>query len=612
MHTALKNIAISVILCLVFLAATALRGAQDGQFTASVDRNTVAVGEQFELTFTLSGTTGGDNFQPPPLGDFLVASGPNSSTNMQFINGSVSASITYNYILQGKTEGKFTIQPASISLNGKTLRSQPLTIAVVKGAPPGSKQNRQDNSADLSKQIGDNLLLKVSVDKTRVFQGEQLTVEYKLYFRVSIANYNQPTMPALSGFWSEELEMPKQLQVTNETYNGKQYRVAVLKKAALFPQRSGTLELDPMEMTCVVQVPTRRQTNNLFDQFFNDPFFGGVTNVNYAVRSEPVKIIVDPLPSSSTPPGFNGAVGKFSMEAWVDKKQVKTNDPVTLRIKISGRGNLKLLQPPNIAFPPDFDRYDPKISDNISNQGNIISGSRTFEYLLIPRHPGEQKIAPFQFGYFDLERKSYVEMTSPEFTITVEKGAEYASGAVSGLGKEDVKLLGEDIRFIRSGALVLRRTSEGFSGTTRFYALAATPIAAFLGFMVFVRRRERLLNDVAGLRNRRARRVSLKRLKLAREFLDKQQKQEFYTEVSRAVWGYLSDKLRIPPSDLSIDGIRAVLTQRDVPAENIADIAGTIEQCEFARFAPMTDAVEMDTMYRRTVDLISNLEGQLR
>jgi hypothetical protein len=608
----MSRIAIINILAVLVLLATVMFAAQDGPFAASVDRTTVAVGEQFELTFTLNGTTGGDNFQPPPLNDFLVASGPNSSTNMQIINGAVSSSVSYNYVLQPKAEGKFTIGPASINVKGKTEKSQPIVITVVKGSQQAAKQNRQVAEGDVSKQIGDNLLLKVAVEKTRLFQGEQLTAVYKLYFRVGIANYNLTKLPSLAGFWSENLDLPKQQQITNESFNGKQYRVAILKKVALFPQRSGTLELDPMEMTCVVQVQARRQQNNLFDQFFNDPFFGGVTNVNYVVRSEPLKIIVDPLPSQNVPAGFNGAVGKFSMEAWLEKKQVKTNDPVTLRIKISGRGNLKLLQPPDISFPPDLDKYDPKIADNISNQGNVISGSRTFEYLLIPRHAGEQKIPPFQFAYFDLDKRSYVSSTSPEFTIAVEKGAEYASSTVSGLGKEDVKLLGEDIRFIKSGGVTLRRTGEGFSGTVGFYAFASGPVLAFLGFMFFARRRERMMSDTVGLRNRRARKVSLRRLKLAKEFLDQKKKEEFYTEVSRALWGYLSDKLRIPPSDLSIDGVREILSKRSVPEEKTGKVIATIEQCEFARFAPMTDAVEMGTMYEGTVDLISSLEDRLR
>jgi hypothetical protein len=605
-----RLVIIGVLIC--FLVSPAIFAAQDGPFVASVDRTTVAVGEQFELTFTLNGSTGGDNFQPPPMNDFLVASGPNSSTNMQIVNGSVSSSVSYSYVLQPKAEGKFTIAPASIVVKGKTERSQPIAITVVKGSQQAAKQNRQATGTDVAGQIGDNLLLKVAVEKTRIFQGEQLTALYKLYFRVGIANYNLTKVPALAGFWSEDLDLPKQPQITNETLNGKQYRVAILKKVALFPQRSGTLVLDPMEMTCVVQVQSRRQANNLFDQFFNDPFFGGVTNVNFVARSEPVKITVDPLPSQNVPDGFSGAVGKFSMETWLDKKQVKTNDPVTLRIKISGRGNLKLLQPPNISFPPDLDKYDPKIADNISNQGNVISGTRTFEYLLIPRHAGEQKISPFRFAYFDLDKKSYISSTSPEFTIAVEKGGEYASSTVSGLGKEDVKLLGEDIRFIKSGGVTLRRTGEGFSGTAGFYAFASAPVLALLGFMLFTRRRERLMSDTAGLRNRRARKVSLKRLKLAKEFLDQKKKEEFYTEVSRALWGYLSDKLRIPPSDLSIDGVRGILARRSVPEEKTGKVIATIEQCEFARFAPMTDAVEMDTMYEGTVDLISSLEDHLR
>jgi hypothetical protein len=214
---------------------------------------------------------------------------------------------------------------------------------------------------------------------------------------------------------------------------------------------------------CAVQVQTRRRSNDIFDQFFNDPFFGNVQTVNHKVRSEPISLTVLPLPSGNVPNGFKGAVGKFTMEAWLDKRQIKTNEPVTLKVKISGRGNLKLLESPAVAIPPDIERYDPKISDNIAHQQDQITGSRTFEYLLIPRHAGELKIPSFPFTFFDTEKKSFVSLASPEFVLSVEKGSELAGGVAGGISKEDVKLLGEDIRFIKSEDLSLRRKGETFA-----------------------------------------------------------------------------------------------------------------------------------------------------
>ena len=587
--------------------------AQDATFTASVDRNKVAMGEQFEITFTLNGSNGGSNFRQPAFNDFLTLSGPNQSTNMQFINGATSMSVSYSCIIQPRAEGKFVIGPAFINHNGKQLQTQPVTIEVSKGAPQsksGSPQSGQD--AEIGKQIGDNLFLKVSVDKSRVYQGEQLTVTYKIYTRVGIANYNLSKLPSLTGCWSEDIEVVKQVQLTNEVVNGKQYRVGVLKKVALFPQRSGTLPLDPMELDCVVQVQTRHKSNDIFDQFFNDPFFGNSTNVNYKVRSQSVNITVLPLPSAGVPPAFSGAVGKYAMEAWLDKPQTKTNEPVTLKVKISGSGNLKLLEAPQVNVSSDVEKYDPKISDNVTKQGDQIAGTRTFEYLLIPRHPGEQKIPSVSFAYFDIEKKNYVSLKSPEFVLSVEKGSENTPTYAAGVSKEDVKLLGEDIRFIKSGNILLNRKSVTFFGSPFFFVLSVSPVFAFIGFIVYAKRREKMLGNVVLVRNRKARKIAQKRLTEAKRFLDAKKKAEFYTEISRALWGYIADKLGIPPSDLSIDLVGTSLDGKNIPEEVVSKLTATIELCEFARFGPAADTVQMDQVYSETVELISIIEERLR
>ncbi len=599
------------ILALVVSGVTNLT-AQDVSFTASVDKTQVAVGEQLEVTFALNGSSGGANFHSPAFNDFTVLSGPNQSTSMQFINGSMSASVSYSYVLQPLRDGKFTIGAASIEAGGKQLQSQPVAITVTKGAPQPKQQAQQSQSTDIDRQIGDNLFLKVTVDRSRVYQGEQITATYKIYTRVNISSYNVDKVPGLTGFWSEDLDIPKQIQLTNETIGGKQYRVGILKKAALFPQRSGTLELDPMEAECVVQVQTRSRSNNLFDQFFNDPFFGNVTNVNHKVRSEPLKVTVVPLPGENIPAGFSGAVGSYSMEAWVDKRQTKTNEAATLKVKITGHGNLKLIEPPAINVPPDFDRYDPKISDNITNQGDLISGSRTFEYLIIPRHPGEQKIPSFPFTFFDATKKSYVTLMSPEFELSVEQGSELLSASAAGISKEDVKLLGEDIRFIKSENMSLHRKGEQLVGSPAFYVASVSPIIAFIGFVLYARRREKVLGDVRTLRNRRARKVAQRRLAEAKKFLAARKREEFYTEVSRALWGFVGDKLGLPPAELSLDVVRTTLETRGVFPEVILKFSATIEQCEFARFAPSSESTQMDSVYSESVVLIATIEEQIK
>ena len=588
--------------------------AQNPSFTASVDKNSVSLGEQFELTFTLGGTTAGGNFAAPPFTDFLVASGPNQSTSMQFVNGTITSSISYSYLLQPKAEGRFTIGPATIDFGGKKLQTQPIVIEVIKGAPKPKQQPQQvqqAGDADLDRQIGDNLFLRVKLDKSRVYQGEQLTATYQIYMRVNISTYNLSKTPSLTGFWSEDLEVPKQVQLSAEVVNGKQYRVGILKKVALFPQRSGTLQIDPMEIDCAVQVQARRRSNDFFDQFFNDPFFGNVRSVNHKVRSEPVAVTVLPLPAANVPRGFNGAVGKFSMESWLDKQQTKTNEPVTLKVKISGHGNLKLIQSPPVEVPPDIERYDPKISDNITHQQDEVAGSRTFEFLLIPRHAGEMKIQPFPFAFFDIEKKRYVAAASPAFSLSVEKGTEVATLPASGLSKEDIKLLGEDIRFMKSEDLSLRRKGETFAGSPLFFVLSASPIVSFVGFIFFVKRREKVLGDVVGLRNRKARKMARRRLREAKKFLQQKKEEQFYAELSRALWGYIGDKLGIPPSDLSIDLVRVSLESHGVPSDAVAKLTSAIEQCEFARFAPSSNSVQMDGTYSEAIGIISVIEDQL-
>lgn len=598
-------------LAAIILLAAALAAGQNAEFTASVDKNALSTADQFQVMFSLNGSSGGKNFRPPPFNDYLVLSGPNQSTSMQFINGSMSASVSYTYILQPRSDGKFTIGPATIEYDGRTLRSQPIPITVSKGAAR-PKQAQKGEDPEVGKQIADNLYLKVAVDKSRIYQGEQITVTYKIYTRVSVVNYSITKVPALTGFWSEDVEVPKQIQLTTETINGKQYRVGILKKVALFPQRSGTLDLDPMEVECVVQVQSRKRTNDLFDQFFNDPFFGNVRNVNHKVRSAPVKITILPLPVSGIPEGFRGAVGKFSMDVSLDKDRTTTNEPVTLKVKISGRGNIKLLEAPEVSVPPDIERYDPKVSDNIAKGGEQLTGSRTFEYLLIPRHAGEQHIPAIRFSYFDLEKKAYVPLSGPAFTVRVAKGNETASSAFTGGGKEDVRMLGEDIRFIRSGQVDFRRTGVSFVSSPAFYLFAASPLAAFVGFVFFLRRRERSLGDVAGLRNRKARKIAQRRLTEAKKFLDASKKEEFYAETSRALFGYIADKLTIPPAELSLETIRRSLGERGVGQELVERLSRTLEQCEFARFAPSVGSVQMDEMYRETVEIISSIEDKIR
>lgn len=600
-----------VILTVATLVAVNLASAQDASFTAAVDKSRIDLGDRLEVTFTLSGSTGGRKFRPPSFSDFLVLSGPNQSTSMQFINGAMSSSVSYRYILQPRQEGTFTIGPAAIEYGGKQLQTQPIVIEVKKGTSQ-PKQPSQTTDAGIAQELSENVFLRLNIDKPRLYQGEQLTVTYKLYTRVNIVNYVISKAPANVGFWSEDLEVPQQIQLTTEVVDGVQYRVGTLRKVAMFPQRSGTLELDPMEVECVVQVPARRRSTDWFDQFFNDPFFGNLRNITHKVRSKPVKVTVMSLPAENVPLGFSGAVGKFSLETWLDRLETRTNEPVTLKVRISGQGNLKFLNAPGISIPPTIERYDPKITDNISKQGSSIAGSRTFEYLLIPRTAGEQRIPSFRFTYFDPIKNSYLTLQSQEFRLNVERGTDLVAGPFSAASREDVRILAEDIRFIKSGNVTLKRRGDRFVGSVGFFALSGSPFLAFAGLLLYLKRREKVLSDVQSLRNRRARKVAQGRLAEAKKFLQANRGEEFYTEVSRSLWGYLSDKLGIPPADLSQDSVRTLLENKVSSKEIVARLFATLEQCEFARFAPSTDGLQMDVIYRDAVKIILWLESEIR
>jgi hypothetical protein len=609
----------SIFLLVAFLASSVVFG-QDASFEASVDKNPVSVDDQFTLSFVLNnaGMNGGKNLRLPSLDKFRIMMGPSTSSNMQFINGVVSSSVTYSYVLQPKEVGKFTIGSASIEAGGKTYTSQPITIEVVKGVTQPKQQRAQPGvSGDLSAQLAENLFLRATVDKARVIQGEQVNLVYKIYTRVSVQNYNLTKAPTMTGFWSEDAEMPKQIQLSTETINGRQYQVGVIKRSALFPTQSGTLEIGPMEITTLVTVRDRRSWDP-FDSFFNDPFG---RQVEYVVKSEPVRIKVDPLPPGA-PSSFKGAVGKFSMTTKVDKQETKTNEPISLKVTINGTGNIKILESPAVEVPADFEQYTPKVTDNINRREAKISGSKTFEYILIPRYPGKKTIKPVEFSYFDLSKNQYVTLRSEPIELNVEQGAAGPAPLIAASPREDVQLLSQDIRFIKVGRPSFLKRGEFLHTSGMFIALLLLPLAGVAGTFVYARQRKAVMSDMVGYRNRQAIKVARKGLRNAELLLKELQagkdsspekKLRFYTEVARAMWKYLGDKLNIQQADLSIEAAVAELTKRKINSEIPSSLKSLLEQCELARFAPTSLSQEMmSKTYDEASRIIVTLERTLR
>ncbi|MBL7915722.1 MAG: protein BatD [Bacteroidia bacterium] len=601
-------------LLLVWLLFICAGTSRAQTFTAGVSKNPVGLNEQFQLSFTLSSS--GSAFKAPSLSDFMVLSGPNQSTSMQFVNGSMSQSLTFSYILQPKKEGSFKIESAAVESGGKLLLSNPLTITVNKGSGGGQAgQQGNDQKTNIST---NNIFLKVSIDKSNVYLGEAIVATYKLYTNVQVVNYSINKVPAFNGFWSQDMQMPAQLQLKTEVVNGVTYQVGEIKKVVLFPQQSGTLTLEPMEGECIARIQVKRNRSgspfDIFnDPFFNDPFFGGggIRDVKFAVKSTPVKITVKSLPANP-PASFNGAVGRYSIEGLIDKSNPKANDAVSFKLKLSGKGNIKLAEAPEFELSPDIEKYDPKITDNIAVNEKGASGVRTFEYLLIPRHQGNYSFGPVEFTYFDLDKKGYVTLKTPAYQLKVERGAEGGGTAVASTGKADFQILGRDIRFIKTSPTLFTDTSDDFYGSLIFWILILAGVAGF-AFLVVFRRKQLALNaDMAAVKSRKATRMARKRLETAGSLLKSGNQTGFYDETGKALWGYLSDKLKLPVSTLTKESVVAALTTASVTQTTTNRLVETLDYCEFARFARMEGGKNPEQVYQETVNLITQLEDEIK
>lgn len=571
---------------LALLAGMSVALAQSVTFTAVVKSSKVAVGEQFQLSFTLMGPQAStpENFHPPDLSAFVVLSGPMESSQYSWINGRASSSLSYVYKVTPKKEGTITVGAATAVLDGKAYKTDPLRIDVVP-AGQGSRGQQSDQSAALQ-EIGDNLYLEATADKERVRQGEQFILTYKLYTRISVENFFIAKSPTFEGFWAEDFEQPKSPDISTQMINGKQYRVATIKRTALFATQSGTLKITPLEVRCAVQLQVKRPSNDPFD-LFNDPIFPNRFRTQEVdIASNGVSIRVDPL--SGTPPaGFNGAVGSFSFHASIDRSEVKTGDPVTLTLTVSGTGNVKLVSIPRPVFPADIETYDPKVSEEISRDGNKIRGKKEAEYLLIPRNAGKRVLEPVTFVYYDLDRRAYSSLTSPRFTLNVKQGKEMAGGTFA--SKEDVRLLGEDIRFLKLTPGSLRRSEQLTVINGWIVAGFLIPPLFFFGAYAYRRRQDRLLGNLSLVKSQKAGKEANRRLKTAEKLLGRGNTGRYHAEISKALFGYLGDKLRIPPAGLTLDRALGQLKMKGLPDEVLLEFQKCIERAEYARFAPGSD-----------------------
>jgi len=598
--------------------------AQEVKLTASA-RNMVSVGDRFQLTYTVNNK--GGQFTGPKIKDFRVLSGPNISTsqNYQVINGKMSQSISVSYVyyLQAFTEGKFEIPAAMIEIDGETISSRPLSIEVLKGnAPAGnaSGNNASNNPNQGSENItSEDVFMRATVSNRNPYQGEQIIVSYKIYSAmVGISGIDFENLTSFPGFWVNNLtDRNKEIVQTEEVINGREYISAELYKVALFPQKSGEVIIDPKKMSCTAQIRVqgnRKARDPFFDSFFDDPFFNNqYRNVPIEIQSNAVKLNVKPLPIEQKPAGFSGAVGRFGMQGSIDQSNLIVNDAVTLKLMISGSGNLELINTPDINWPPDFENYEPKITKNIRTTNSGISGSRTFEFLAIPRSAGDFTVGPIELSYFDPSSGQYKRVSTQAFEIHVEKGDQPSSSVTySGVAQEDIMYLGQDIRYIKTGNFTLSSRGQFLFASTSYYMLLLAPLVVLILLSLLIISNRKKRSNVAMVRNRKATKVARKNLKIANVFLKSQQREEFYTEVSRALWGYLSDKFNIPLSDLSMDSVRERLSEKNVSEESIDTFIEVLNKCEFARFAPGESTDLMNEIYQESIMFISRIEGELK
>jgi hypothetical protein len=582
--------------------------AGEVNFSASAPAS-VAVGEQFRLTYTINRQAG--NLRLPDLGDFRLISGPatSSSSSLQYINGqrTQSHSSTFTYTLQATQAGSFTLGPATLISGPDHYTSNTVTIEVVTDSEgrtsvpdrPGTGTGRNPGNI-----AGEDIFVRIILDKNEVFQGEGIMAVIKIYSKLDLTGIENVRFPAFSGFYQQDIETPPLRSLNREVINGEIYGTGILKQVILFPQRSGELNIGSFEMDATVRQQTGRR-GSVFDDFW-----GGYETRRIPVKSPPITLRVKPLPGGS-PSDFSGGVGSFRINADIESGIAKTNEALSMRITISGHGNLRLLGWPVIDFPEGFEVYDPNIRENITNGARGQEGSITYEYLIIPRSTGDFRIPPVQFSFFDPLQAAYRTISSGEFNLLVERGDDGGS-AVAGYEREDLRIVGSDIRFIKTTGVVLNRISDDPFGSLSFYLWYIMPLLLFIGFITFQNRYIRDRADIARMKNRRASKTARLRLKSAGRYLKENNSQQFYEETLKAIWGYLSDKLLIPVSDLNRQNTRSALLEKGIPEKHAGQLIGILDDCEFARYAQTASTADKNRVYNETLQIITLIEQNIR
>ncbi|MCX6335171.1 MAG: BatD family protein [Bacteroidia bacterium] len=569
-------------------------------------------GQQFNITYQVN--AGGGEFAVPSFKGFYKLMGPQTSysSSTQIINGkwSQQTSYSYTYFLQALNAGKFVIPPAQFTLKNKTYYSDSIYIEVVSSgnAPQGNVQQGNNAVAEdvRVESGGDNMSVALLLGKKEVYLGEGILATVKIYTKQDLAGISEIKYPDFTGFMKADLETPALNSLQRENINGTSWGTGVIQQFLLYPQVTGEINIEPVQITVLVQ-----QKSGVSDPFFGD-FFSTYQTVQKAVVSKPVKINVKPLPGVK-PENFSGVVGNMTLNASINKDSVNVNDAINLKLTVSGSGNLKLAEAPQIKLSPDIETYDPKITDNLKNSSAGTTGQKIFEYLLIPRHYGDYTIPSVTYSYFNTATGKFEQLKTNEFHFYARKGDEQNAGITvyGGVSKQDVKYVGKDIRFIKSEPGRLRKASNLIVSKRSFYSIYAIALLAFLGILFIRREHIRRNSDITAVKNRKAGKVAVKRLHEASACMKRGETDRFYEEILKALWGYLSDKLNIPVSDLTRSNAITALQDKNTGEDLIMELTGILDKCEYARYAPAAAATEIAAIYEGASRFISSIENTI-
>ncbi len=578
------------------------------RFTASAP-STAILDKPFQLVYSINAN--GRDMRAPEMTNFEVLAGPfeSHSSSMQIINGksSSSVSVSYTYTLQAQKTGTFTIPSASISVSGQKYTSNGVSIKVLPADAAGSKSQGGQSGGNAGAQniSNENIFIRTSVSNANVYEQEAVLVTYKLYTLADVVQCVNKKMPDFNGFMKQDIEQTQNKQFSYENFNGRNYGTVVLYQVLLYPQRSGVIQIEKANFEAVVRVQNRTTARSIFDDFFDS-----YTNVSKSIVAPATKITVNSLPANK-PASFKGTVGRFTLNSSISSQEVKANEAVTVKINIAGTGNMKLIKNPDIKFPESFEMYDPKVNNNFKTTTTGVSGTKTIEYLFIPRHSGDFEIPSAEFSYFDVKEKTYKTLRTPAYKLQVLKGEGNESATVVGssyIDKQDVKQLGKDIRYIQTEKFDLLKEEEPIFGTITGWLMYLIPLLISLALFIVFRKQAKDNANLDLMKTRKANKVAVKRLKLAQKLLKEGKKDSFYEEVLKAVWTYLSDKLSISSASLTKDRVVDELTTRGVDEVLINQFTAILNTCEFARYAPNSGQQEMGNLYAETMEAISQLE----